>query len=100
ATALLETESRIAGDLGVLLAFGLVVVGWLVLRETRSVGLAKAIAACLVLAVVGAIGLIVLGGIGIGVNPLEYVVESRTGQLLLARIVTAGLGVLLILGLM
>lgn len=84
-TAFLETESRIAGDLGLLLALGLPIIGWLVLRDLRSVGLAKVIAASLGIAVVGAVGLIVLGGMAIGFDPISYVADSRTGQLLLAR---------------
>ena len=85
ATTFLETESRIAGDFGLLLALGLPIVGWLVLRHPRSVGVAQLSAASLGIAVVGAVGLIILGGLGVGFDPISYVAESRTGQLLLAR---------------
>ena len=89
-TAFLETESRIVGDFGLLLALGLPIIGWLVLRDRRSVGLAKWTAAGLGLAAVGAGGLIVLGAIDVGSDPTAYATASRSGQLLLARAVLCG----------
>lgn len=91
-TALLETESRIVGNLGLLLALGLPVVGWLVLREPRSVGIAKLSAAGLGLAVVGALGLLLLGAIDLGTDPIAYGTDSRTGQLLLGRAAACAIG--------
>jgi methionine-rich copper-binding protein CopC/putative copper export protein len=98
-TTLLETESRVVGYVGLLLAFGLPVIGWLVLRQPRSAGLAAFVAACLGLAALGAVGLIVLGGAAIGSNPVAYVADSRTGQLLGARAAIALGAVLLLLAL-
>jgi copper transport protein len=86
ATALLETESRIVGALGLLLAFGLPIVAWHVLRDPRSAGVAKIVAGALALAAVGAGGLLVLGGTGLGSDPIAYATGPRTGQLLLLRL--------------
>jgi putative copper export protein len=88
-TAFLETESRIVGDLGLLLALGLPIVAWLVLRDPRATGLAKVVAGALALAAVGACGLLVLGGNGLGSDVIAYATGARTGQLLLARTVLA-----------
>jgi copper transport protein len=90
-TAFLETESRIVGDAGLLLAFGLPIIGWLVLRDRRSVGIAKVVAASLAIAAVGAGGLLVLGGNEVGSDPIAYAMGARTGQLLLVRMVIAAL---------
>jgi copper transport protein len=84
-TAFLETESRIVGDLGILLASGLPIIAWAVLRDPLSVGTAKVVAGALALAAVGAGGLLVLGGSQIGSDPVAYATEARTGQILLAR---------------
>lgn len=86
-TAFLETESRIAGDLGVLLAFGLPIVAWLVLRDRSSAGVAKIVAACLGPAAFGAAGLLLLGASELGSDVVTYATGARTGQLLLARTV-------------
>jgi len=98
-TSFLEAGSRVAGDLGLLLALGLPVLGWLVLRDPRSVGLARIAAASLGLAFVGAAGLIALGGMAIGVDPSAYIAGSRTGQLLFVRGAIALGGAALVLGL-
>jgi len=84
-TAFLETESRIAGDGGLLLALGLALVSFLVLRRPGSRGLARLVAACLGVAASGAAGLIVLGGTTVGLDPVAYVAQSRAGALLGAR---------------
>jgi copper transport protein len=88
-TAFLETESRIVGDLGLLLALGLPIVAWLVLRDLRATGLGKVVAGALALAAVGAGGLLVLGGNELGSDVAAYATGARTGQLLLARTVLA-----------
>jgi copper transport protein len=84
-TALLETESRIAGDFGFLLAFGTPLISLLVLRTPRSVGVAKLIAGSLLVGVIGAAGLLILGAISTGLDLPTYGLESRTGILLMAR---------------
>jgi methionine-rich copper-binding protein CopC/putative copper export protein len=84
-TAFLETESRIVGDLGLLLAFGLPIIGWLVLRDPRGVGLAKVVAIALGLAAIGAGGLLVLGAGEAGSDLTTFATTARTGQLLVAR---------------
>ncbi len=98
-TAFLETESRIVGDLGLLLAFGLPVIGWLVLRDRRSVGLVRWTGAGLGLAVVGVVGLIVLGAIDIGSDPVSYATSGRNGQLLLTQAAICAVGAVIVLAL-
>ncbi|HEY7132109.1 MAG TPA: hypothetical protein VH440_07640, partial [Candidatus Limnocylindrales bacterium] len=85
-TAFLETESRILGDLGLMLATGLPIVAWLVLRRPRFVGLARAAAVALFVSAAGAAGLIVLGGPASGIDLASYL-ESRIGELTATRLV-------------
>ena len=92
ATAFLETESRIVGDLGFLLAAGLPVIAVLVLRWWRAANLARLTALALALGAIGAGGLIVLGATGVSLDPLAYVADSRAGQLLAARAVIGIVG--------
>jgi putative copper export protein len=94
-TAFLETESRIVGDLGLLLAFGLPLIAWLVLRDPRP-GLAKVTAGALALAAIGAGGLLLLGGNELGSDIVAYATGARTGQLLLARFALATLAAVLV----
>ena len=89
-TAFLETESRVIGDIGLLLAFGLPIIAWVVLRGRPPTGLVRVLSVVLLLAIGGAIGLIWLGGNGIGADPFTFVAESRPGQLLALR---AGIGI-------
>jgi copper transport protein len=96
ATVLLETESRIVGDLGLLLAFGLPVTVWLVLRNPRAVGMAKVVAGSLGLAAIGAGGLLVLGGNELDSDIVAYASGARTGQLLLARFVVMTLAAIVV----
>ncbi len=94
ATVFLETESRIVADLGSMVAFGLAMIGVLVLRRPGSAGIARAGAAALLLAAVGAAGLILLGGPSSGIDLLSYL-QARTGILDAIRLVVgiaAGVG--------
>jgi methionine-rich copper-binding protein CopC/putative copper export protein len=95
-TAFLETESRIVGDLGLLLAFGLPIIGWLVLRDLGAVGLAKVVAIALGLAAIGAGGLLVLGSGEVGSDLVTFATSARAGQLLAARFVLALLAVIVV----
>jgi copper transport protein len=95
-TVFLETESRIVGDLGLLLAFGLPVIAWLVLRDPRAVGVARVVAGALGLAAVGAGGLLVLGGNELGSDIMAYATGARTGQLLLARLLVTTLAAIVV----
>ena len=93
ATAFLETESRIVGDLGFLLAAGLPIIAGVVFRWWRALQLARLTAAALALGAIGAAGLVVLGAIGIGLGPAAYVADSRSGQLLAVRVLIGLVGV-------
>ena len=86
ATTFLETESRVAGDLGLMLSLGISVFAWLVLRDPRSSGAAKAVTASLGIGAFGAAGLLALGAAAPGVDPLPFVTGSRIGQLLALRV--------------
>jgi methionine-rich copper-binding protein CopC len=97
ATSFLETESRIVGDIGLLLAAGLPLIGWLVLRST-SIGLARATGVGLLLAAVGAGGLLVLGASSAGIGLADYA-GDRNGLLLVARLALSGLGAVVVLAL-
>jgi copper transport protein len=90
-SAFLETESRIVGDLGLLLAVGLPLVAWFVLRAPSSTGIGKVVAGALGLAAAGAAGLLVLGASDVDSNVVSYATGSRTGQLLLGRVVVGAL---------
>jgi copper transport protein len=85
ATSLLETESRVVGDLGLMLGFGLPVIGSLVVRRPQSTGIAKAATVALVLGGIGSFGLVVLGAMSTGLDLLTFAVGSRPGLLLVAR---------------
>jgi copper transport protein len=87
-TAFLETESRIVGDLGFLVAAGLPVIGWLVLRRPRSTGLVRVGAVALLAGAVGAGGLMLLGGPVSGIDVASYG-GTRTGQVQGARFAAA-----------
>ncbi|HEY7522578.1 MAG TPA: copper resistance protein CopC [Candidatus Limnocylindrales bacterium] len=84
-TAIIEAEARIVGDLGFLLALGLAVIAALVLREVPE-QMPRLVAACLVMAAVGAAGLLWAGGSAAGLDPVSYATASRTGLLLGARL--------------
>jgi copper transport protein len=99
-TAFLETESRVIGDLGLLLAFGLPIIAWVVLRGRPSTGLIRVLSVALLLAVAGAVGLIWLGGNGIGADPITFVAESRPGQLLAVRAAIGLIAIGIVLALM
>ena len=86
-TALLETQSRFLADSAFLLAFGLAVIGWLVLRWPPPSSTARLIAGSLVAGAIGSAGLMVLAGATPGLDPIAYATGSRTGILLLARTV-------------
>jgi copper transport protein len=96
ATSFLESESRIAGSLGLLLALGLPVISWLVLRSSPGSGFVTAAGATLVLAALGAGGLLLLGIATLGADPLRYVTESRTGSLLGLRVVVTLVGAIVV----
>jgi copper transport protein len=87
-TAFLETESRILGDLGAMLASGLPVIAWLVLRWARAAGAARAAVIALIAAATGAAGLVLLGGSAGGVDLGAYA-TTRTGMLLVIRLAVA-----------
>ena len=83
---LLETESRVVGDLGFLLAAGLPVIAWLVLRDPRSAGAARTVALALAAGAVGASGQLVVGAALPGVDIAAYVAGNRVGLLAVIRI--------------
>jgi copper transport protein len=90
---ILETESRAVSYLGFLLAFGLPIIGWLVVRRTTS---SRAIVAALAASIVGSAGLLLVSATFGGADPLAYATTGRTGQLLTARIVIAVAGAVLV----
>lgn len=104
--AVLDVVSRAVGYLGLLLAFGLFIIGSAVVRPAierwpRALGL-LAIGA-LALAALGAVGGLVVGISAVGSftgTPMDYVTGSRTGLLLGSRFIVGALGALLGLALL
>ncbi len=88
ATTFLETESRIASDLGLMLATGLPIVAWLVLGRPRSSGIARASAAALLLSAIGAAGMLLLGGPASGIDVPAFI-ATHTGTLVTIRLAGA-----------
>ena len=87
---LLETESRALSDLGFMLAFGLAIAAGLV---TRTTTLGPMIAFALLMGAFGSLTLAVVGATSSGSASVDYVLGTRTGLLLVARIAIALLGV-------
>ena len=87
---LLETESRALADLGFLLALGFAIAAALVLRSAvpaRGIGCALAIGAF------GSLTLGVVAATSAGAPSIDVLSGTRTGQLILARIAVALLGI-------
>ncbi len=82
---LLETESRAVADLGFMLAWGVAVAAVIILRRTGA-GAAQAIAWALVLGIAGSLTLAIVGTASTGSPSIDYVVGTRTGLLLIARV--------------
>jgi methionine-rich copper-binding protein CopC/putative copper export protein len=89
--AILETESRALSYLGLLLAVGLPVIGWLVLRRPIP---ARVLAGVLGLSAFGSVGLLLVSATTAGVDPLAYATTGRSGLLFTARTAIAILGAL------
>ena len=92
--AFFETESRAIADLGFMLALGLAIVAFLVLR---SAAIAPALAYALGLAAFGSATLGLVGATSLDASPIEFILNTRTGLLLIGRIVVALLGISLVL---
>ena len=90
---LLETESRSVADLGFMLAWGLAIGAVVVLRAAR---LGNAIAGALAVGAFGSLTLAVVGALSSGAPSFSYVVATRTGVLLLARMAVALFGIVAI----
>ena len=87
--AVTEVQARFLGDLGFMLALGLAMFAWAVLRPvTRHAPrrLALGQISGLVVAGVGAIAVGFLVGSAPGLGPVAYLTGSRTGELLVARL--------------
>ncbi|HEY6570770.1 MAG TPA: copper resistance protein CopC [Candidatus Limnocylindrales bacterium] len=98
-TALIETESRFAQLLGLLLAVGLPVFVFTALKIEPSRRLGQAGAGALLIAAVGAFGLLAVNAAGFGTDPVAYARDTRSGQLLAAGALLALAGGLVVLGL-
>ena len=94
---LIEIQSRAASYLGLLLAFGLPLIGWLVLRRPVS---PDAIAAALGVAAIGSVGVLYVSSQTALTEMMTYATTGRSGQLFLARIAVAaaGAGIVFLLG--
>jgi copper transport protein len=88
-TSFLETESRVLGDLGFLLAFGLPIIGWLVLRDRRDRVLGRAVVIAALLGAIGSASLLLLSATSPGLDPVTFALSNRTGILLIARVAVA-----------
>jgi methionine-rich copper-binding protein CopC/putative copper export protein len=88
-TSFLETESRVLGDLGFLLAFGLPIIGWLVLRDRRDRVMCRAVVIAAMLGAIGSASLLLLSATSPGLDPVAFASSNRTGILLIARVVVA-----------
>jgi copper transport protein len=98
-----EIQGKVLAYGGGMLAFGLAILAWLVLRPAfgriprsaaygAGIGLIAAGAGCLLLLVVGADSLPGAGAGGPGTDYLAFAIDSRVGRLLLGRIVVGALG--------
>ena len=88
--AILEPVARWAGEMGSMLAFGLVVVALAVVRpldQTAARMLANWAGLALVVAAAGAASMIVASASQAGTDPFIYAGHSQPGRLLLARAV-------------
>ncbi len=97
-----EVQGRLLSDLGFMIAFGLAVFAWAVLRPvTRRppVRIARMQAVALVASGFGAILLALLGATTSDVDPAAFLIQTRTGQLLLGRVAVSMVGCLAVLGL-
>ncbi len=90
---LLETESRALADLGFMLAFGLAIASVFVLRAWLVV---PAIAWALVLGAIGSVTLALVGALSSSSPSVAYVLGTRTGVLLILRVVIAVTGIVAI----
>lgn len=86
ATALIETQARIVGDLGMLLGFGLPIILWLVLRAGGDMAWSRVISAMLALGAGGSAALLVVSATRPGLDAVAFATGNRTGLLLLARV--------------
>jgi copper transport protein len=93
--AFVEVQTRSATDLGFLLAFGLLVIGFAVLRPTLGIRptLASAQRWSLLGGVAGGLGLGALAGVAPGVDPAGFLLGTRPGQLILARTTVGLIGI-------
>ena len=90
-----ETQGRTIGYTGFMLALGLGVLAWLVIRPAAGHVPEGAVVAGLLGLVGGAIGAALLVALAVDASEVElvgYLTGSRTGQLLLGRIVVAAVG--------
>ncbi len=94
-TSFLETESRVLGDLGLLLAFGLPIVGWLILRDRRDHVLSRAAMIAAALGAIGSGSLLLLSATSPGIDGFAFAVANRTGVLLIARVAVVVAGVVI-----
>jgi len=91
---LLETEGRLLGDLGALLAVGLAIAALIVLRSPWP---RRGIAAALVIGAVGTVTLAAASAASAGGPPQDLLLGTRTGQLLLVRVAVAVTGLIAML---
>ena len=92
---LLEVQGRTLSDAGFMLAFGLLVVGLVVLRPAgrlrRGVVVGQAVA--LALGGASAVGLGLTAGATPGLDPIGFLASTQSGNLLVARAAVALVGV-------
>lgn len=89
-TIIIELQGRIMTDLGFMLAWGLAIVGLLVIRQVHGpIGPGPVVASALALAA-AAIGSLLLIGVATGdpnADPIQFATSTRPGQLLVLRAV-------------
>ena len=101
-----EIQGKVMGYGGSMLAFGLAILAWLVLRPAlgriprgvaygAGIALVVSAAGCILLLVVGADSL--PSAAGIGTDYLRFATDSRVGQLLVARTVVGLVGGIVVL---